>query len=115
MPIFMGIHMLDHRRACRLLLSSSALGLALWALPAAAHEADPAATAPVAADAADQGLTDIVVTAEKRPESLQKTPISISVMKSDDLANRHVTSLLDLGDGAIPRCAWRLSSPVPRR
>jgi iron complex outermembrane receptor protein len=94
--------MLDHRRACRLLLSSSALGLALWALPAAAHEADPAATAPVAADAADQGLTDIVVTAEKRPESLQKTPISISVMKSDDLANRHVTSLLDLGDGAIP-------------
>lgn len=48
------------------------------------------------------GLDDIIVTAEKRPESLQKTPISISVLKADDLTNRHVQSLLDLGDGAIP-------------
>jgi iron complex outermembrane receptor protein len=61
-----------------------------------------------AADAASEGadaegqLSDIVVTAEKRPESLQKTPISISVMRGDDLVNRHVQSLTDLGDGAIP-------------
>ncbi|WP_241127536.1 TonB-dependent receptor [Novosphingobium terrae] len=95
--------MLVHRHANRLLRTSTALCLALCAMPAVAHAAAPAAAPAPAADAdADQGLTDIVVTAEKRPESLQKTPISISVLKSDDLANRHVTSLLDLGDGAIP-------------
>jgi len=54
------------------------------------------------ADDAAGGLADIVVTAEKRPQSLQKTPISISVMRGDDLVNRHVQSLTDLGDGAIP-------------
>ena len=48
------------------------------------------------------GLGEIVVTAEKRPTSLQTTPIAISVLSSDQLANRHVQSLLDLGDGAIP-------------
>ncbi|MET0375547.1 MAG: TonB-dependent receptor plug domain-containing protein [Rhizorhabdus sp.] len=45
---------------------------------------------------------EIVVTAEKRPQNAQKTPISISVMSGDDLANRHVVSLTDLGDGSIP-------------
>ena len=48
------------------------------------------------------GLQEIVVTAQKRSENLQETPISISVMGSEDLANRHVQSLLDLGDGAVP-------------
>ena len=50
----------------------------------------------------DEGLQEIVVTAEKRPQSLQTTAIAISVLGSADLSNRHVTSLLDLGDGAIP-------------
>ncbi len=66
-------------------------------------------TAPVFAAAAeseasldDSGLAEITVTAQKRPENLQATPISISVMGGEDLTNRHVTSLLDLGDGAIP-------------
>jgi iron complex outermembrane receptor protein len=69
----------------------------------AAQEA-PAAVAADAADAGDagDGLGQIVVTAQKRKEDLQVTPISISVMRSDDLVNRHVTSLVDLGDGAIP-------------
>jgi iron complex outermembrane recepter protein len=92
-------------RACWSLLTSTALTLALATAPALAQAKDaPAAPAEALApaEAGEQGLTDIVVTAEKRPESLQKTPISISVMKADDLSNRHVTSLLDLGDGAIP-------------
>lgn len=42
------------------------------------------------------------MTAQKRRENLQDTPISISVLTSENLQNRHVTSLLDLGDGAIP-------------
>ena len=59
-----------------------------------------AETAPAAAD--DQALTDIVVTALRRETNLQDTPISISVMSDVDLQNRHVQSLLDLGDGSIP-------------
>ncbi|MBU3077584.1 TonB-dependent receptor [Sphingomonas quercus] len=47
-------------------------------------------------------LTEIVVTAEKRPTNLQKTPISISVLGANDIQNRHVQSLLDLSNGAIP-------------
>lgn len=64
---------------------------------------NPATAADVAEAAGDaEQLQDIVVTAEKRPQSLQKTPISISVLSGDDLVNRHVQSLTDLGDGAIP-------------
>ena len=50
----------------------------------------------------DTGLTEIVVTAERRETKLQKTPISISVATAADLENRRVQSLADLGDGAIP-------------
>ncbi|RZF63052.1 TonB-dependent receptor [Sphingomonas populi] len=85
----------------RRLLAATALCLSLAATPAFAEEPAPAAPAP--ADASDtQGLTDIVVTAQKRPESLQKTPISISVISAEGLQDRHVVSLVDLGDGAIP-------------
>ncbi|GBR54044.1 TonB-dependent receptor [Neokomagataea thailandica NBRC 106555] len=48
------------------------------------------------------GLEDIVVTAQKRPENLQKTPISISVMNAKGLADRHIISLVNLADGSIP-------------
>ena len=48
------------------------------------------------------GLREITVTAQKRSENLQDTPIAISVLSSEGIANRHVQSLLDLGDGAIP-------------
>lgn len=87
--------MISHRSRGALSVSSLIL-CALSASPSLAAEAGAIA----APDAG--GLQEIVVTAQKRPENLQKTPISISVMRSEDLINRHVTSLLDLGDGAIP-------------
>lgn len=80
------------------LVSAIALAATLVFAPAAAQAAEAADSA---ADAGP-GLQEIVVTAQKRPENLQKTPISISVLKGDDLNNRHAQSLLDLGDGAIP-------------
>lgn len=82
-------------------MPAAAVGIALTCIAASypAHAAEKEAAD--AAAEADQ-LTEIVVTAEKRPQSLQKTPISISVMRADDLVNRHVQSLVDLGDGAIP-------------
>ncbi|WP_343612342.1 TonB-dependent receptor [Novosphingobium sp.] len=79
-------------------------GASLCALSAPAFAAAPVpAEAPAVDPTADtEQLTDIVVTAEKRPQSLQTTPIAISVLGSQDITNRHVTSLLDLGDGSIP-------------
>jgi iron complex outermembrane receptor protein len=80
-------------------------GIAALALPFAAHAetpaaADPAPASPEATDA--QGLTEVVVTATRRETNLQKTPIAISVIDPVIIKDRHVQSLLDLGDGAIP-------------
>jgi iron complex outermembrane receptor protein len=91
------------------LLAAMTLGVATLgaALPLAAHAeaaaaaADAAATAAVAADASS-GLDEIVVTAQKRETNLQDTPIAISVLGANALEARHVQSLADLGDGAIP-------------
>jgi iron complex outermembrane recepter protein len=47
-------------------------------------------------------LDVVVVTAQKRTENLQDTPISVSVVSARGLENRRVVSLLDLGSGAVP-------------
>ena len=47
-------------------------------------------------------LEQIVVTATKRETQLKDTPISMSVESAEDLEERHVQSLLDLGDGSVP-------------
>ena len=70
------------------ILSASCSNIAMAEAPAASADAD--------------GLQEIVVTAEKRPANLQTTAIAISVLSSADITNRHVQSLVDLGDGAIP-------------
>jgi iron complex outermembrane receptor protein len=74
--------------------------------PVAAAADQPAADPAPATDpttAADQtGLGEIVVTATKRETNLQKTPIAISVLSSQALTDRHVQSLYDLADGAVP-------------
>ncbi|WP_367114768.1 TonB-dependent receptor [Sphingomonas sp.] len=69
------------------------------AQPAPADQAAPAdqVTAPTAEE-----IKDVVVTATKRATNLQKTPIAISVLSSKDLQDRHVQSLYDLADGAVP-------------
>ncbi|WP_207931370.1 TonB-dependent receptor [Brevundimonas goettingensis] len=68
------------------------------AIPAFAQ----AQTAPAATEEQSTALDDIVVTATKRETNLQDTPISISVVNSEALADRHVQSLMDLADGAVP-------------
>lgn len=47
-------------------------------------------------------LEEVVVTATKRETNLQDTPIAISVVDEEILENRHVQSMLDLVDGAVP-------------
>ncbi|WP_419828095.1 TonB-dependent receptor [Sphingomonas sp.] len=89
-------------------IRASLTPLILAAIVAAipAHAQEFASTVPTsgtsASDGENQGLTDIVVTAQKRETSLQKTPIAISVLSDKNLADRHVLSLVDLGDGSVP-------------
>lgn len=64
-----------------------------------AYAETPAAEA--TADA-DSSLGDIVVTATKRETNLQETPIAIAVVNQEALKERHVQSLYDLADGAVP-------------
>jgi iron complex outermembrane recepter protein len=85
-------------RIFKLLATTSIISLALG-LSAQAVAAE-AAAAEAKSDTA--GLEEIVVTAQKRSENLQDTPISISVLSSKALEDRHIGSLVDLGDGAIP-------------
>jgi iron complex outermembrane recepter protein len=82
-------------------LMAGAGAVALVAMPAFAADAAPAADV-AAADAQSGGLTEIVVTATKRETNLQKTPISMNVVTADIIKERHVQSLLDLADGAVP-------------
>src|SRR5580698_5699793 len=44
----------------------------------------------------DNTLTEIVVTAEKRPELLQDVPIAVTVISATQLADEHVYSIADL-------------------
>jgi len=48
------------------------------------------------------GLEEIVVTAQKRSESLQSVPLSITALSSDELTRRNITNLNDLMGGQVP-------------
>lgn len=56
---------------------SVALATAAWAAPAAAQDAAPVAE--------ESGLGDIVVTAQRREESLQDVPVAVSVLSGNTL------------------------------
>jgi len=82
---------------------------ALAADPASTAAAEPVTVAapeteaPAAGDSVETPhLNEIVVTATKRVTNLQKTPIAISVVDGAMLADRHVQSLINLADGAVP-------------
>jgi iron complex outermembrane recepter protein len=76
---------------------------ALLCAPAAAQTLPAPAIAGEAADAsAAPALDDVIVTAQRRRTDLQETPIAVSVLDSAALRDRHVQSLGDLRDGAIP-------------
>jgi iron complex outermembrane recepter protein len=52
--------------------------------------------------AENQGVGDIIVTATRRETNLQRTPLAISVVNTEVLRDRHVQSLYDFADGAVP-------------
>ncbi|MEP7222975.1 MAG: TonB-dependent receptor [Novosphingobium sp.] len=95
------------RTILKLTASMAVLAVSGLSFAGPAYAADAAADAAAAeastTDGTDSsGLTDIVVTATKRETNLQKTPISIAVLGMEDIKKRHVQSLMDLADGAVP-------------
>ncbi|MBB3358222.1 MULTISPECIES: TonB-dependent receptor [unclassified Novosphingobium] len=80
-------------------ISLGALALAL-AMPgaalAAAPAAAPAAPAAPAADTPPAGVTDIVVTAQKRSERLQDVPVAVSSVSGDMLKAANLTNITDI-------------------
>ena len=79
----------------RLFVSGAVLALATAAFA-------PAALAQTEVGAPATGISEVIVTATKSATNLQKTPISISVIGGGDMEARHVDSLINLADGAVP-------------
>ncbi|WP_174297808.1 TonB-dependent receptor [Sphingomonas bacterium] len=87
----------------RAMLYTTALAAAVAVSQGArAQDAGTVAPAPASAQpppqSADsgQGLADIVVTAQKRAENLQRIPIAITAASATDLANRNVNNTTEL-------------------
>ena len=83
-------------------LSSAAVAALSVAFGAQSARADAAAGADAAAASDAGGLSEVIVTAERRATDAQKTPISISVVDAQALQDRHIYSLTDLNDGSAP-------------
>lgn len=87
------------RATIMVLLASTAMSPA-FAQDMQPEETDAAAEAPVEAPAATElGADDgeIVVTAQKRAENVQRVPISIAAFNEETLEKASVTTVLDLG------------------
>jgi iron complex outermembrane receptor protein len=79
---------------------SSAVGLSLimaMAFPAMARAQESAATPAAAAEPGDDGpIADVVVTAERREQSLQRSSLSIQVLGRDEVQRSNLTQASDL-------------------
>jgi outer membrane receptor protein involved in Fe transport len=81
----------------RLIAATSAIAIivaspqARAADAASSGDANPAGSAPSSA-----GIDDIVVTAERRQESVNTVPLSINAVSADQLRNENITSVADL-------------------
>ena len=59
-----------------------------------AADQNPSASAPVASE--EGGLAEIVVTAQKRTQTIFNIPVSISALAADELGSRHIGGFEDL-------------------
>src|SRR5436190_3570344 len=73
------------RAALLLCAASSALGVAAFSAPAFAADAEEATVLP-----------EVVITAERRTQNLQDTPISATVIGAQELAEKGVSNLADI-------------------
>ena len=87
-------------QSLRLLASVSAGSIALFAVPVLAQEA-AATTAPAAAPDDTSALREIVVTAQKRNESVQTIPIAVTALDRTSLESATVKDIRDIA-GRVP-------------
>src|SRR5262245_29306431 len=80
------------RRRFRMLVVALIPGAALFS---GLLRTEPAAAAEAANASADQ-LQEVVVTAEKREETITKVPISVSVLSRDDMMQRNIDTIADV-------------------
>ena len=98
------------------LCSAAASGLAVFTCAPAtslAQEAPPPApvqsTQPSTAELSADGPADIIVTAQRRSESLQRTPVAVSVLTSETLQSQAVFTQTDL-QRTVPGLTVRATS-----
>ena len=95
-----------------ILFSSTAIIAAMAAAGAQAQTSAPAAVStttqdpapavePAADEASDSGIAEIVVTAQRREQNLQRVPISVSAFGAADIRNKGLTDLSRL-EGLVP-------------
>jgi len=85
----------------KILLAGSALAWTLVPLSARAQDVAPASGQDAAAEpapeaTADEGITDIFVTAQRREENLQRAAIAVSAVQGDTVTNAGVTEATGL-------------------
>jgi len=90
-----------------LMAMMAAQGAAAQAVPAATQE-EPQADA---GDSDTSGLSDIIVTATRQSTNLQTTPLAITAVTSENLAERGLTSAADLA-AIIPNASFRKSQGI---
>ncbi|MCC2976532.1 TonB-dependent receptor [Sphingomonas sp. PL-96] len=78
-----------------MLLSTTLISSTLLVTPAQAQDATPPQEAP--AGSADGGLGDIVVTAQRTSQSVQKVPVAVTAITSEALEKLQITSAKDIG------------------
>jgi iron complex outermembrane receptor protein len=75
------------------------IGVVTLGFGASLAQADMAAEGPIAPPSTintDDSLGEIIVTAERKPEPLQKVPMSIEAFSASDVSNEHIVDTQDL-------------------
>ena len=101
-PVGTSTHEALRERRRRAVIASAGVVLAACGLQLA--------TAARAAAAADTGLEEVVVTAEKFKSTVQETPISLSALSGDQLITAGIFSVEDLAR-SVPGLSMRSASP----
>ncbi|MGV3482588.1 MAG: TonB-dependent receptor [Sphingobium sp.] len=98
--------MIDQMKFVRMAALASASGLAVCGMPAFAQTENAGAQV-----AADESIGDIVVTARRREESLQKVPVSITAFTAADLQSRQVDNVSQIAQ-STPNLVFNSSAPI---
>ncbi|MEO8455959.1 MAG: TonB-dependent receptor [Sphingomicrobium sp.] len=100
-------------RPCRFrVLAMFAAGWSTLSVPPARAQEAPGLRSTQADEALpDRGLEDIIITARRRPEPLQRTPVSVVTMSKEDLESRSVTNLRSL-QNFVPNLTFAPSQNV---